>query len=145
MLAVIPLFIYHYDRLQQIAWVISLCEVLWGLGILFWIQGTFPLRWPILRQEQLGSRAFSWRHLFGFVLVNVFVLLPCVLLYLAVCTSLAVDHFSGGFMALRRSGLVVRAKTYLRGDKSIQLVPMMHIGEADFYNRLSKSLPTNLP
>src|ERR1017187_2230086 len=142
-LAMIPLLIYHYDRLQQIAWVISLCEVLWGLGILFWIQGAFRLRWPFLRQEQFGSRTFSWQHLSGFVLMNVFVLLPGVLLYLAVCASLAADHFSGGFLALRWSGLVVRAKTYVRGDKNIQLVPMMHIGEAEFYNRISKSLPTN--
>lgn len=143
-LAVIPLLIFDYDRLQHIAWVISLCQVLLGLGVLFWVQGTLRFRWPVFRPEQLGNKTFGWRHLSGFVLVNVLVLLPGVLLYLAVCTSLAVDHFSGGFLALRWDGLAVRAKTFVRDDnKTIRLVPMMHIGEAGFYRQISKSLPTN--
>jgi hypothetical protein len=143
-LAVIPFLIFHFDRVQPVAWIISLCKVLLGLSILFWVQGTFRFRWPVVRQEQLGGKAFSWLNLAGFVVVNVFVLLPGVLLYLSVCASLAVDHFSGGFLALRPDGLAVRAKTYVRDDhKTVRLIPMMHIGEAEFYDQISKSLPTN--
>ena len=143
-LVMIPFLIYHYDRAQQISWVVSLGQVLYGLSILFWVQGRFRFRWPVIRQEQLGSNAFTWLNLSAFVLVNLFVLLPGVFLYLFVCASLAVDHFSGGFLALRSDGLASRARTYVRDDhKTVQLIPMMHIGEAGFYNQISKSFPTN--
>jgi hypothetical protein len=76
--------------------------------------------------------------------VNVFVLLPVAVVYLAFCASLAVDHFSQGFMALRPEGLIVQARKYVRNDgKTIHLFPMSHIGEPDFYRKLSQSFPTN--
>src|SRR6266404_1599586 len=143
-LVVIPFLIYHYDRIHLISCAFSLCQFLLGLSILFWLKGSFRFRWPVVRQEQLGSRAFSWLNLSGFVLLNAFVLVPGVCLYLFLCASLAVDHFSEGFMALRSDGLSIRARTYVRDDhKTVQLIPMMHIGDADFYHQIWKSFPTN--
>ena len=143
-LAAIPFLIYHYDRVQQITWAISLCQFFFGLSMIFWVQGSFRIGWPLIRQGQLGKKAFSWLNLVGFVLVNVLALAPGFFLYSFVCGSLAVDHFSGGFLALRSDGLAIRAKTYVRNDhKTIQLIPMIHIGEADFYHQISKSFPTN--
>ena len=85
----------------------------------------------------------SW-NLSGFVLVNLLVVLPGLALYLALCASLAVNHFSGGFLALQRDGLVVRARKYARADgKAIYLIPMMHIAEREFYRQVSASMPTN--
>ena len=143
-LAVIPFLIFHFDQVQALAWFISLGQFLLGLGILFWVQGTFRCRWPVVRPGQLGDQIFSWPNLTGFVLVNVFVLLPGVLVYLGVCVSLAVDHFSGGFLALRSDGLAIRAKTYVRDDhKTVKLIPMMHIGETAFYDQITESISTN--
>lgn len=72
------------------------------------------------------------------------VVLPGLMLYLALCASLAVDHFSGSFLALQRDGLVVRARKYGRADgKAIYLIPMMHIAEKEFYRQVSASMPTN--
>jgi hypothetical protein len=140
----IPLAIYFYGRLEQIAWVLSFCQVFVGLGALFWVLGGFKLRWPLVRESQLGSRGFSWLNLSGFLVVNVFVLLPGVLVYLALCAALAVGHFTDGFMALRPSGFTVQVREYVRNDgKAVQLVPMAHVGEADFYQKLSQSFPTN--
>ncbi len=142
--ATIPISIYQYDRLPQITWVISFCQVLTGLFILYWVQGGLRFRWPIVREEQFGKNSFGWLNLSGFVLVNVFLLLPGILIYLAFCASLAMDHFTGSFLALRPDGLVMRARTYVRDDhKTIRLIPMMHIGEADFYDKILKSFPTN--
>jgi hypothetical protein len=76
--------------------------------------------------------------------VNAFVLLPTVAVYLAVCAAVAVDQFSEGFVALRPGGVTVQVRNYVRHDgKTIQLVPMAHVGEAAFYRRLSQSFPTN--
>jgi hypothetical protein len=143
-LAVIPLAIYFYSRLQSLSWVISLCQLIFGLGILYWVQGGFKLRWPLVAESQLRSRSFSWLNLSGFLALNLFVVLPAVVVYLAVCAALAVGHFSEGFLALRPGGFTVQVRRYVRNDgKTIQLVPMAHIGEADFYQKLSQSFPTN--
>ena len=143
-LLVVPCAIYFFDRLQQVSWVISVCQVILGLGILWWAQGEFKFRWPLVAENQLGLRRFSWLNLSVFVLVNVFVLLPVVIIYFAVCSASAVGHFSDGFLALRLGGLKVYVRKYVRDDgKTIQLVPMAHVGDADFYQKLAQSFPTN--
>lgn len=144
MLAVIPLSIYYYQRFQWIAWIVSACQVAVALAVLRWAQGGWRFRWPTVTDDQLSKRGFSWLNLGGFVVVNGVVLLPGVLVYLGLCASLAVGHFSGGFLALDGDGLAVQARTYVREDgKVIRLVPMMHIGEKEFYRRISASMPTN--
>ena len=143
-LVAVPLLIYFYGRIQQIAWVISFCQVIFGLAILYRVHGGVKLRWPLVAEKQLAARSFGWLNLSVFLLVNVFVLLPTVVVYLVVCAALAVDHFSDGFLALRPSGFTVQVRTYVRDDgKTIQLVPMSHVGEPDFYWKLSQSFPTN--
>ncbi len=143
-LVLIPLGIYFYGRLGQIAWFISLCQVIFGLGIIGWLQGGFRLRWPLVPESWLGPRRFSWLNLCGFVLVHLLVVLPAVVIYLALCAALAVGHFSAGFLELHRDGLTVQARQYSRNDgKTIRLVPMAHVGEAAFYRTLSRSFPSN--
>ncbi len=144
MLGTIPPSIYYFDRLPRIMWFISLCQVLVGLCFLAWLQRGWRFRLPIIPDERVGSRAFSLLNLIGFCLANILVLAPCCLAYLAWCGSLAADHFSAGFLALRSDRMAVRAKQYVRNDgKTIHLIPMMHIGEADFYQQIVKSFPTN--
>jgi hypothetical protein len=79
-----------------------------------------------------------------FLLVNIFGAAPAMLLYLALCTSLAVDHFSDRFLALRPGGLTVQVRKYVRSDgKTVRLIPMAHIGDSDFYRKISQSFPSN--
>jgi hypothetical protein len=143
-LVVVPFLIYFYGRIQQVAWGVSFCQVILGLSILYWVQGGFKFRWPLVAEHQLEVRRFSWRNLSVFLLVNVLVVLPALIVYFVFCAALAVDHFSDGFLALRPAGLTVQVRKYVRNDgKTIQLVPMSHIGEPDFYRTLSQSFPTN--
>jgi hypothetical protein len=139
-----PSMIYCFGRLRQIGWGISVCQVIVGLGILHWAQVGFGFRWPLVPVDRLGVRSFSWRNLSGFVLANVFVLLPVVIVYFFLCTALAVDHFSDGFMALRPNGFSVQVRKYVRNDgKTIELFPMTHIADAGFYQHVSQTFPTN--
>ena len=146
-LAVFPALIYCNDwvhRSLQMDWAISFCQVIFGLGILYWLRGGLKFRWPIVEDKHLGARRFSWLNLSVFMLVNVFVLLPAIVVYLFLCAALAADHFSEGFMALRPSGLTVQVRKYVRNDgKTIQLFPMQHVAEADFYRKVSQSFLTN--
>ncbi|HOX56155.1 MAG TPA: hypothetical protein P5205_04675 [Candidatus Paceibacterota bacterium] len=140
----LPLATYYHGRFQEVAWITSLCQVALGLAIVWWAQGGPRLRWPLVAFGWLGARRFGWFNLSAFLLLNIFVLLPAVVAYLAVCTALSVAHFSEGFLTLRPGGLTVQARKYVREDgKVIHLVPMAHVGEAGFYHKLSQSFPTN--
>lgn len=144
LLVVMPFLIYRHSWLHPLGWVVSLCQVGCGLTVLYYAQGGFKLRWPLVAEARLEARRFSWRNLAAFALVNAFVLLPGAVIYLAVCAGLAVDHFSDGFVALRPGGLMVQARKYVRDDgKSVQLFPMAHIADRSFYRVLSESFATN--
>src|ERR1035438_8098802 len=80
-LAWCPFTIYYYARIQQVAWGISLTQVIIGLGILYRAQGGLKFRWPLVSEGQLGVRRFSWGNLSAFLLINIFGLLPAVIVY----------------------------------------------------------------
>lgn len=143
-LALIPLTIYSFSRIQQWAWWTSVIQVMLGFGVLLWVQRGWGLRWPPLPEDRLSERQFSWGHLAGFVAVNLLVLAPAAVAYVAVCASFAVNHLSGGFLTVNTHGLTARAKTYQRSDgRTVRLIPMMHVGEKGFYRKVAESFPTN--
>ena len=135
--------IYYFDRMVWIDLAFSVGQLVFGLWILYRVQGGIKVRWPLVPIERLGTRGFSWVNLGGFVTANV-LLVPAVLVFLVVCTSLAVNHFSGGFMALRPSGFTVQMRKYVRDDgKTVALFPMAHVADAVFYRDISRAFPTN--
>lgn len=143
-LAGIPLFIFYFSHLQQIVWCMSLAQVLLGLWILQQAQGRLKFGWLLVPLDRLGLRRFSWWNLIGFVLANVFGLLPAVMIFLFVCMAGTVNHFSDGFMTVRPGGFTVQVRKYVRADgKTIQLFPMSHVAESDFYRDISQTFPTN--
>ena len=144
LLAVFPILIYYYDRMIQIDWILSFCQVILGLGLLWWLRGGLKFRWPIVEDKQLGDRGFSWLNLVVFLLANIFVVLPAMVIYTVLCATLAVNHFSGGFLALHPGGMTVQVRKYVRNDgKTIQLIPMAHIADAGFYQKVAQSFPSN--
>lgn len=143
-LALLPALIYFHGRIQQAAWIVSFSQLIVGACILHRVQGGFHLRWPLLGENQLGSRCFSWMNLLGFLAANVLVLAPAIAVFVVICTALALDHFSDGFIALRPRGLTVEVRKYVHRDgRTVLLVPMSHIGEPEFYRDLSRSFPSN--
>lgn len=143
-LMLLPAVIFYYHQLQQIELLVSWLQVLFGLFILRWLQGGWKFRWPVVRDKHLGARTFSWLNLLLFVALNVFVLLPAVAGYIGGCASLAVSHFSDGFVALRPSGVVLQARKYVRDDgKTVILFPMSHIAESEFYRSVEQSVTSN--
>lgn len=144
LLAVFPTLIYRYSRMLQVDWLLSLIQVVLVLGIMQRLRGGSRFGWSIVEARHLGSRSFSGWNLSVFLLLNVFVLLPALAVYLAFCASLAVGHFTDGFLALRPGGLILQARKYVRADgKTIVLFPMSHIAEADFYQAVSQSVASN--
>jgi len=144
LLLFVPLSIYFYTRLPQLALVISVCQVILALGLLFRFQRRLKFRWPLVPAGLLIGRGFSWRNLLGFLAVNLVVVLPAVIIYLLFCGRLALDHFTDGFMALRRDGLAVQVRKYVRDDgKTVQLFPMSHVADPAFYRKVTEAFPSN--
>ena len=143
-LATLPTAIYAYRWLPGVDLITAGLTVALGLGLLRWLQGGWKLRWPLIADQHLGPRAFSWWNLVAFVLLNLFVALPATVAYVGGCASLAVSHFTDGFVALRPSGVVLQARKYIRDDgRTIVLIPMSHIAEADFYRSVEQSVTSN--
>jgi hypothetical protein len=148
MLAMFTLAIFWYHRMEQIAFVISACELVLGIVLVSMARrdagGSRGLSWPWVGAEWLGGKGFSWKHLLAFVAANVFVLLPAVLIYIFAFSARAVNRFSEGFVALHPRGFTVQVRKYVRDDgKVIELFPMAHIADASFYQHVSQSFPTN--
>ncbi|MGH7868216.1 MAG: hypothetical protein ACREP9_11495 [Candidatus Dormibacteraceae bacterium] len=144
LLALFPILIYHRNWMMAVDWMLSLGQALLGLAVLWRLRGGLKWGWPIVEVRHLGSRAFSWWNLLGFLLLNGLVLLPAIAGYLAVCASLAVGHFTEGFLALRPAGLVMQARKYVRADgKTVLLFPMSHIADSDFYRAVSLAVSSN--
>jgi len=143
-LVLLPAIIFYYPRLQQIDLAVSWGQVVLVVLILRWLQGGWQPRWPLVADKHLGTRAFSWSNLLLFVALNLFVLLPATALYVGGCASLAVSHFTDGFVALRPNGIVLQARKYVRDDgRTVVLMPMSHIAESDFYRSVEKSVTSN--
>ena len=136
--------IYAFHDLQNFACSMSLLQVGVGLLTLWLLRGRLSLGWPLVRADDLRPGRFSAQRFAVFVSLNLFVFLPLTLLYLVVCASLALGHYTAGFMRLRPSGITVQVRNYVRPDgKTVRLVPMAHIGDTTFYQKLSSSFPSN--
>ena len=141
-LVAVPVMIYGFRYGSWITWGIALAQFLLCMAILLRLRRPWKSCWPLLTADQLATVAFRWRNLIGFVAAHVFVVVPGVMVYLLVCGSLAVSHFTDGFVSLRPGGVTMQARKYLREDgKTVELVAMSHIGEPEFYQALATSFP----
>jgi hypothetical protein len=140
----LPFLVYHFQQAPLINWLTSLLQVIVGLAVLFRLRGADGFHWPLVSSRRLPPQQFRWRNLIVFISANLLVLLPSGLIYLFFCAGLAVNHFTAGFMTLHPDGFSVQARTYVRNDgKEIRLFPMAHVAEADFYQNISQTFPSN--
>jgi len=143
-LALIPVAVYDYRWILPFDLLASVLALVLGLVILRWLCPGWRFRWPLVADSHLGTRTFSWWNLVAFVLLNLLVALPVTLGCLWGGASLAVSHFTDGFVALRPSGVVLQARKYIRDDgRTVVLFPMSHIAESEFYRSVAQSVTSN--
>ena len=140
----LPVMVYYYHELLWFDWLTSGAQVVGCLLLIRWLQGNWQFRWPLVADQHLGRRPFTWRNLLLFVGLNLLVLLPAAILYLGGCAALAVHHFTGGFVALRPGGIVMQARKYIREDgRTVVLIPMTHIADSEFYRSVAEAVTSN--
>jgi hypothetical protein len=136
--------IFYYQWILQFDLIMSCAIVVFGVAMICWLQGGWKFRWPLVADRHVGTRGFSWLNLSLFVLLNLFVVLPVVAVYLGGCAGLAMNRFTDGFMFLRPAGIVVQARKYTRDDgKTVLLFPMSHIADSSFYRSVMQTVSTN--
>jgi hypothetical protein len=144
MLAALPVITFWYGQLVLFDLICSFLVALLALWIIHRLNGGWKTGWWPVSEKHLGTRSFSWKNLSLFVLINVFVVAPVSLAFVAGCASVAVNHFTEGFMSLRPGGLYVQARKYARDDgKTVLLFPMAHIAESDFYRNVTQTVSSN--
>lgn len=85
------------------------------------------------------SSFFSLRNTLGFMTINL-LLAPLVLGLLIFGSARSfIEENARGFMRLAPDGLHMTEKIYSRGDKSIRLAAMIHVGEKQYYDELTQS------
>lgn len=84
---------------------------------------------------------FDPRNTLVFAGVNILVL-PAALLtgVLFVGNSYATEA-TGGFMNVSPRGLYMAERTYRRGDRTVKLAGMIHIGEKEYYDEVARLVP----
>jgi hypothetical protein len=95
----------------------------------------------ILPEAMFGTPFFSARNTLIFGGINI-VVIPAALVLL---TLLAVNAFmakhTSGFMRLAPDGLHMAEKVYRRGNRTVRLAAMIHVGEKRYYEEMGSVAP----
>ena len=89
---------------------------------------------------QYGGSFFSRNNTLAFCAVNVFIV-PIILLLAAFTVANAyMAEYTAGFMRLAPAGLTMTERTYTRGDRTIRLAAMIHVGDKEYYDTMADSV-----
>jgi hypothetical protein len=122
--------------------VLSLLQV--ALAVLALLQihrATSGASW-LFTHAALAGPTFRARSTLLFLTANVFVVLPALALYGVLGVSAAISEATAGFVEFDRVGASLAERRYVRGDREIRLIGMMHIGESESYRELFESFPS---
>ncbi len=143
-IATLPLLIHFPSHFSSISIAVSILHTALALQLIRLSRGDRKLRWPFFAESSLRPSPFRWTHAIGVSAAGLLILLPLFAGAIILCARHAVDHFSDGFVTLTPAGVSMQARTYVRDDgRTVHLVPMSHVGEEDFYQNLSESIPEN--
>jgi hypothetical protein len=94
----------------------------------------------IMTKAMFNARFFCPRNTLIFGAANLFVI-PIALVLLILCTANSfMEKHTSGFMRLAPDGLYMIEKVYRRGNKTIRLAAMIHVGEKEYYDEMVGSV-----
>lgn len=94
---------------------------------------------PTLADADFYAPFFSLKNTLAFTAINL-LLAPLVLSLLLFGSARAfIEENATGFMRLAPEGLHMTEKVYSRGNKTIRLAAMIHLGEKAYYDELTRS------
>lgn len=134
-------------RPASLAWwslAASVAHGVLGLALLHFKRDGQPWTWKLFKPEELKGPSFQWQRLARFVALHLLLIAPGAVAILAGLAASAVNHYTDGFAQLRPTGLTMHAVSYVSpSGKTVQLIPMIHIGDESFYKQVGGSFPSN--
>ncbi|RLB76768.1 MAG: hypothetical protein DRH06_05215, partial [Deltaproteobacteria bacterium] len=95
----------------------------------------------LLVRSQFSGAPFSGRNLLRFSLISLLVVPVALLLISYSLVGNLIKTNTAGFVQLKPNGLYMTERVYQQNEKQIRLVGMIHLGEEEFYDDLTASIP----
>jgi hypothetical protein len=128
-----------YVGLERAMVILAWAQVALGIFAFLLIRlTTRPRRWLFTAAAMEGP-AISLGHILRFVAINA-LMIPLVIFYCAFCVAQTINHYSAGFLHLGIRGLQTEEREYVRGNKRVTLIGMVHIANAKFYQEVRASI-----
>lgn len=124
-----PLGLVPVSAVQVIVFLLTVFWIYRRTGRFTLMASDLPVKTHLLRRAFLGLLATA------VMFVIVFALLVGVGLRNKIETE------TGGYLTFSRAGVSVTEKTLTKGDKSVRLIGMVHIGDDAFYKNIFSSFP----
>lgn len=106
------------------------------------IRGFTDGRSLLFDRASLLGPGFAWGHSLRFGAACLLLLLPFGSGYVVVWGATQIHLATAGFVSFDLRGVTLLDRRYVREDREIRLVGMMHIGEGDAYRELFRSFAT---
>ena len=138
----ISLFVYPLGEVigkQNLSMVLSIGQLLISIAIFMTIRSRLSTSF-LLGVSSFQGSAFQLKHTGLFILTNallVILVLPFVIYFL---TLEIVSISTANFLRVDTQGIYLTEKHYHNGTKTIYLIPMMHVAEANFYAEITDAL-----
>ena len=95
----------------------------------------------LLVRSQFSGAPFSGRNLLRFSLISLLVVPVALHLISYSLVGNLIKTNTAGFVQLKPNGLYMTERVYQQNEKQIRLVGMIHLGEEEFYDDLTASIP----
>lgn len=118
-------------------------QFLVGCATMLYLKRTSTGASFLFQENRWNGCQFSMgRTVIGFG-VKMFILLPCLVLYLAWSAQWMLTSLSRGFIHIDTNGLYTESRDYRKDGKTIHLLPTVHVAAPAFYDTLMESLPVS--
>ena len=130
-----------YLGMQHTNLLLSSIQLFISITAFIYLHQTTKKKIWFFTSADFSHMVFKFKRVFGFATANIIVVIPLIIVYLAVCMSLATSHLSRGFIRLDMDGISIEARTYAHQGRHLYLLPTFHIAESTFFRTLIESLP----
>lgn len=100
------------------------------------------VRGPSIPSSLFTGTFFSLRNTLAFGAINLLVVPPVLAMAVFQVAGARLSAQTSGFMSLTPAGIYMSERVYKRDNRTIRLAAMIHIGEREYYDDVTASVPT---
>lgn len=91
-----------------------------------------------LKPDTFTGPAWSWKKNAPFWAANILIIPAVIISCLLATANEYATHLTSGFVRVSPRGVFMSERTYLKDDRKIRLIAMVHVGEQTYYDDLFK-------